>query len=375
MAKIVAEVGMAALFFAMILLLCWLYWISHKSKVENKSFSRKVMPNKYNYTNEKNALENIFSKQFPSIPLAFYLEPPVIDRIVGCTELGMGGPTIEFYLLKERVVFGGVYNGVQDFDNGNLRCAHEPTRDGSVYHIYDKRKHCIYHFPLEDINELLDGIKDEGVKTDKLRALCDSKGQPCELHEFHGIFFETANNDDKPLVKKLTSGRILTAYRVLADDLFMSKSPMALIWHTLYKLEIESISHPPIYISRLYNNYSESPSGDDFYVEGVTMDKDFHSRDILYLFHLQKLFVIQEKYIEWTVDDSIYRAKMEHPECTGNGVFRFLLSFSNAEELNEKVSNSRAISGGRIRVWWDYQYMDFRVQPVSTHVVIDLSVL
>ena len=33
----------------------------------------------------------------------------MFDRIVGCTELGMGGPTIEFYLLKERVVFGGVY--------------------------------------------------------------------------------------------------------------------------------------------------------------------------------------------------------------------------------------------------------------------------
>ena len=190
MAKIFAEGGVAALFFAMILLLCWLHWISYKSKKKKKTINRRTTVNNYSFVNEVNVLENIFSKHFPGVPLAFYREPPMFDRIVGCTELGMGGPTIEFYLLKERVVYGGVYNGVQDFDNGNLRCAHKPTRDGSLYHIYDKRKHCIYHFPLEDINELLDGITDEDVKTDKLRALCDSKGQPCELHEFHGIFLK-----------------------------------------------------------------------------------------------------------------------------------------------------------------------------------------
>ena len=173
----------------------------------------------------------------------------------------------------------------------------------------------------------------------------------------------------------MPSGCVLTARQVLADDLFMSKSPMKLIWHALYKLEVESVNHPPIYVSRLFNNYGGSASGDDFYVEGVITDKDFYFKSILYLFHQGKLFVVQKQYIEWNIDNSIYRAEIENPECTGNGIFRFPLSFRHASELKERVSNYKTISGGRVRIWWNYQYADFSVQPMSDHVIIDLSAL
>ena len=104
-------------------------------------------------------------------------------------------------------------------------------------------------------------------------------------------------------------------------------------------------------------------------------DKDFYFKSILYLFHQGKLFVVQKQYIEWNIDNSIYRAEIENPECTGNGIFRFPLSFRHASELKERVSNYKAIPGGRVRIWWNYQYADFSVQPMSDHVIIDLSAL
>ncbi|GKX56264.1 hypothetical protein SOASR030_23760 [Leminorella grimontii] len=297
--------------------------------------------------------------------------PPASDRLVEWGELGMGGPNIEYYLLKERVYFGGVCDGIMDFDGGNLRLAREACRGPDLYHLYDKQANRLFQFPPEAMKGVIPLLKahaDERAIVAELRKLLESGAHEVALYEYHGVYLTQRHVDEPEVILPSLSNNEMSAKRVMPDDLFMMKEPLFFIRNKFYQLCMNG--RPlDIFMRAPERGYFISADAEECCVEGVSPDEN--ANKIFHLYFRGRWFVIDQPFATFDVGDRFYCASLESPQSLGQGKFRFSVKHGLYPEVEALLQTHRAVLRHGIKTSWRREEIPLTAEESS--LLIDLN--
>ncbi|WMJ70298.1 hypothetical protein [Stenotrophomonas sp. 24(2023)] len=220
----------------------------------------------------------------------FQLRGEAGDQVVQQCEIGMGGPVLAVYVLRDGALIEDVDGGWHDLPDGSRRLAHVYRGQGShAVALYDERLHQLSLWDDPDSGALWRCVRRQLDEGRAIAAVLPSPPVAClRFVAFRGLWLPPTHRwGQQPLLPllrhRLADGRELSAPLLLPDDLRPLREPerYALCPPRRLCLQGQDSGH---YVSDL-EAVVESPTAACVVVGGLQMDAAFRSCQGLWLAH------------------------------------------------------------------------------------------
>lgn len=223
------------------------------------------------------------------LPLLDYV--PAVDQILHAAEIGMGGPVIAEYLLRDGAIIDGISVGPgwhQDGANNWRDISGSSLRAASGHHgalVYDEQRRTLLRLAAGPRWEFWPEFhRRERAGEAMADWLLDFPSQATQYRQFHGLWLPPDHSAfSKPMLSwlhhQLPNGRTLTARSLLPDDLRLTNSPAWYLYGGPFALYADGIDTQR-HVCGL-DDVAVSPEGDFLVVEsGVCLMEGESERDV-----------------------------------------------------------------------------------------------
>jgi hypothetical protein len=202
--------------------------------------------------------------------------------VMQSSEIGMGGPTVEDWLLDDGALISEVCNGWQTSGDQRYMAAMTDARHRRSFVVYDRREHVCYHYDSEHADQifkrLYSGVIDATFLASKKRMsmILDEvllKARKEQLVACRGLWLPAAKAASIPcdlITLDLAPGVTLSATWHAPDDLRTLSNPFGPIEHPLHRISLNG-EPTGLWCRRL--QALATADGQSFMVKGVIIDK------------------------------------------------------------------------------------------------------
>lgn len=202
--------------------------------------------------------------------------------VMQSSEIGMGGPTVEEWLLDDGALIGEVCDGWRTSDDLRYMAAMTDARHRRSFVVYDRHEHVCYHYDGEHadqiFNRLYSSVIDASFLASKKRksSILDEvllKARKERLVACRGLWLPEAKADSIPcdlITLDLAPGVTLSATWYAPDDLRTLSNPFGPIEHPLHRLSLNG-EPTGLWCRELHG--LATADGHSLMVKGVIIDK------------------------------------------------------------------------------------------------------
>jgi hypothetical protein len=188
-------------------------------------------------------------------------------------EIGMGGPSFGGMLMPDGALLRGIADrfDIQLIGAGPLYLAACVERSGDTALVYDSAARLVHDLKLPI-----------GTPLPELLAACAADAAPIRLWPVLGLLLDRdVAPPPRELERRLPSGRVLRATRLVPDDLRGAESPEHWAVRPPYRLRVGSRS-TYVYLHG-FDGAAESPSGAAFIVRATRLNE--HGGDLWHIWY------------------------------------------------------------------------------------------